>query len=197
MFVNELEKVISSANRETIEVEDINEIVGRTREDSVNDLQDAVSQRNFEKAAFFLKELLGQGEHHLYLLQSIIGQMRRLILIKEFIGNELEGKWNPRMNSDAFKKFIYFPIILRKKREKEEKEKGIVEREGRKGKSSLNVYRLPPDVLLKLCKGAENFTLEDLYGALEMLGEADVKFKSSRVPPALILEEILMGVCFK
>lgn len=197
LFINELEKVINSTDGEMIGKEDVNKIVGRTREDSVNDLQEAVGQRDFGKASFYLKELLDQGEYHLYLLQSIVGQIRRLILIKEFIENELEGKWNPRMNSDAFKKFIYFPIILRKKRKKEEKEKAIVEREGKKGKSSLNIYRLPPDVLMKLCKGASNFTMEDLYSSLKMLGEADLKLKRSRVPPVLILEEILMEMCIK
>lgn len=172
-------------------------MVGRTREDSVNDLQDAVGQRDFKKAIFFLKELLDQGEYHLYLLQSIVGQIRRLVLAKWFIEKELKGKWNPGMSSDAFKKYIYFGIVQKKKREKEEKDKEIADEGGKKIRSSLNIYRLPPDVLLKLLKDTEKFSMEDLCQALRILAETDLKMKSLRLPPAIILEEALMQVCSK
>jgi DNA polymerase-3 subunit delta len=197
VFTNELEKVISSTEGDVIEIDDVNRIVGRSKEDSVNDLQEAVGQRDFRKASFYLRELLDQGEYHLYLLQSIVSEIRRLILTKEFMEKDLKGKWNPRTNSDAFKKFIYFPIILKKKKEKESKEKEIIERGDKRRRSSLNIYRFPPDVLLNLFRGAENFTFEDLYRALKMLSEKDLRLKTSRVPPALILEEILVHLCFK
>lgn len=62
MFLNELEKVIISVKeRQQIESKDIEEIVGRTKEDSNFDLQKAVGRRDFERATFYLRELLGQG----------------------------------------------------------------------------------------------------------------------------------------
>jgi DNA polymerase-3 subunit delta len=158
LFTNELEKVISSTERDVIEVDDVNRIVGRTKEDSVNDLQEAVGHRDFRTASFYLRELLDQGEYHLYLLQSIVSEIRRLILAKEFIENDLKGKWNSRMNSDAFRKFIYFPIILKKKREKESREKEIAEKGNKKVKNTLNIYRFPPDVLLNLFRGVSWFS---------------------------------------
>ena len=188
MFLNELEKVILSVKeRHQIESEDIEEIVGRTKEDSNFDLQKAVGRRDFERATFYLRELMGQGEFYLPLLQNIASEIRSLIVAKELVENELKDKWNPQMDEEAFKRFVYFPIIqkIRKEREKVLAFK----------KSRYNILKRPTNVLLELLKSSENFTKEELYRSMKLLAETDLKMKSIRTLPVHLLEGALLEIC--
>ncbi len=186
IFLSELEKVVLSVkDRKRIEVRDIEEIVGRSIEDSIFDLQEAIGQRDLEGAMLYLAELLGQGEFYLRLLQGIAREIRQLIAAKEFIENELKGKWNPKMDTEAFKKFIYFPI----KRKEKESQKGEQKKRGSK------LFALPPNVLLELLKNSENFTKEELYRFIRLLAETDLKTKTIGVLPVHLLEKALMEIC--
>jgi len=186
IFLNELGKVILSVkDRTRIDVKDIEEIVGRSIEDSIFDLQEAVGRRDFEGAMLYLGELLGQGEFYLVLLQGIAREIRLLIEAKEFIENELKGKWNSKMDADAFKKFVYFPI---KRKEKESQE-------GEQKKRGSKIFALPPNVLFELLKSSENFTKEELYHFIRLLAETDLKTKTTGVPPIHLLEKVLMEIC--
>lgn len=185
-FLNELEKVILLVkDRQKIEVKDIEEIVGRSIEDSIFDLQEAIGQRDLEGAMLYLGELLGQGEFYLVLLQGIAREIRRLIVAKEFIENELKGRWNSKMDTEAFKKFIYFPI----KRKEKESQKGEQKKRGSK------IFALPPNVLFELLKNSENFSKEELYRFIKLLAETDLKTKTIGVPPVHLLEKALMEIC--
>lgn len=184
VFVNELEKVILSVKDNKIETHHIEEIVGRTKEDSVFDLQNALGQKDLERAMFYLKDLLGQDEPPLKILNGIANEVRHLIMAKEFLEKELKSKWSRQMDAGKFKSFIYFPIILKKKRENQER-----------GRSSI--YRLPPDVLLELFKSSENFTYRELSLFMKLLAEIDVKMKSVKVAPSQLLEKALIEICGK
>jgi len=189
-FLNELEKVINSVgNKQKIELEDVEELVERTKEDSFFDLQEAIRHRDVGQATFYLKELLNQGEHYLRLFQNIVGEIRNLILAKDFIANELKKKWHSGMGEETFLKTIYFPIILIRKRGKEEKEKKESIR------SRVNIYKLPAKTLLDLFESSEKFSMEELYRVMELLYETDLRLKTSRVAPAQVLEEALMTMC--
>lgn len=190
IFLNELEKVILSVkDKKRIEVKDIEETVGRTKEDSIFDLQEALGRRDLENAMLYLGELLGQGEFYLVLLHGIAREIRHLIAAKELFENELKGKWNPKMDEGAFKKYIYFPIILKMKKEKE-KEQGP----GYK-RNPYNIYKLPPNVLMKLLKSSENFTKEELYRFIKLLAETDLKTKITGVSRVHLLEKALFDIC--
>ena len=185
-FLNELEKLITSVkDRKTIEPDDVEEIVGRTKEDSIFDLQKAVGQRNLERAMFFLMELSEQGEFHLSLLQSVGSEIRHLIAAKELVENTLKDRWNPRMNLETFKKYIYFPIILKMKKERDSGPK----------KSPYSVLKLPADVLWELFRSSQNYNREELFHAIKLLAETDSRSKSSRVSPIHLLEKVLFEIC--
>ena len=101
------------------------------------------------------------------------------MVAKEFMATALKTKWNPRMNEEAFKKTIYFPIVLKKKKEMPEK-------------SRTNIFKLPLNVLFELFKNAERYSPEELQEGLKLLTQADLKMKTLRTPPETILEEILL-----
>lgn len=186
IFLNELEKVILSVtDRQKIEVKDIEETVGRSIEDSIFDLQEAIGRRDLEGAMLYFGELLGQGEFYLVLLQGIAREIRRLIVAKEFIEDELKGKWNSKMDPEAFKKFIYFPMKRKEKESQKEEQK----------KRGSNILALPPNVLLELLKSSENFNKEELYRFIRLLAETDLKTKTIGVPPVHLLEKALMEIC--
>lgn len=183
MFMNELEKIILSiGDKKNIEPSDIEEIVGKTKEDSIFDLQRAVGQKDLEKALYYLSELLAQKEHHLALLASLASEIRFLIIAKNFIENNLKHRWNPKISEDVFKKTIYFPVILPKKREITEK-------------SKLNIFNRPLNVLFELFKNSENYTNDELVEAMRILADLDFKMKTLRSSPVLVLEEALLRIC--
>ena len=182
VFLSELEKVIVSLkDKPRIDPADVEEIVGRTKEDSIFDLQRAVGRRDLKKTLFYLRELIAQKEPPLALLQGISTEIRYLVVAKEFLAGTLKTKWNPRMNEETFKKTIYFPIVLKKKKEMPEK-------------SRTNIFKLPVNVLFELCKSAERYTLEELQEGLKLLTQADLKMKTLRTPPETILEETLLSL---
>jgi DNA polymerase III delta subunit len=182
VFLSELEKVIVSLkDKPRIDPADVEEIVGRTKEDSIFDLQRAVGRRDLKKTLFYLRELIAQKEPPLALLQGISTEIRYLVVAKEFLAGTLKTKWNPRMNEETFKKTIYFPIVLKKKKEMPEK-------------SRTNIFKLPVNVLFELCKSAERYTLEELQEGLKLLAQADLKMKTLRSPPETILEETLLSL---
>jgi DNA polymerase-3 subunit delta len=186
IFLNELEKVVLSVgDRKRIEIKDIEETVGRSIEDSIFDLQEAIGRRDLEGAMLYLAELLGQGEFYLVLLQGIAREIRRLIVAKEFIENELKGRWDSKMDTEAFRKFIYFPMKRKEKESQKEEQK----------KSGSNIFKLPPNVLLELLKNSENFSKEELYRFIKLLAETDLKTKTIGVSPVHLLEKALMDIC--
>jgi DNA polymerase-3 subunit delta len=179
VFRSELEKiVVFLKDNPRIEPADVDAMVGRTKEDSIFDLQRAVGRRDLKKALFYLRELLAQKEIPLVLLQGVATEIRYLAVAKEYLAAELKTKWNPRMSAEAFKKTVYFPIILKKKKEMPDK-------------SRTNIFRLPLNVLFELFRNSGKYAPEELQEALKLLAEADLKMKSLRTPPETILEETL------
>jgi len=180
VFLSELEKmIVFLRDKQRIEAAEVEEIVGRTKEDSLFDLQRAVGRREVKKALFYLRELLAQKEIPLVLLQGLATEIRYLAVAKEFLEAELKTKWNPRMSEEAFKKTVYFPIILKKKKEISEK-------------SRINIFKLPLNVLFELFQNAGKYSPEELQEDLKLLARADLKMKTLRTPPETILEETLL-----
>lgn len=112
-----------------------------------------------------------------------------MIVAKELIENELKTKWNPHLDAESFKRFVYFPVILKIKKERE---KVITFK-----KSRYNILNRPSDVLLELLKSSENFTKEELYRSIKLLAETDLKMKSIRTLPVHLLEGALLEICSK
>jgi DNA polymerase III delta subunit len=180
VFLSELEKVVVFLkDKARIDAADVEEIVGRTKEDSVFDLQRAVGRRDLKSALRYLRDLLGQKEPPLALLAGISTEIRYLAVAKEFLAAELKGKWNPRMSEEAFKKTVYFPVVLKKKKEMPDK-------------SRANIFKLPINVLFELFRNADQYTPEELREGLKLLTQADLKMKTLRTPPETILEETLL-----
>ncbi|PKK87202.1 MAG: hypothetical protein CVV64_22530, partial [Candidatus Wallbacteria bacterium HGW-Wallbacteria-1] len=78
--LNELQKLISFVgDRSVIEEKDVEEVVGKTKEDSIFDLTTALAEKNAQAALLALKAMLDQGMHHLMILTMISREIRMLL----------------------------------------------------------------------------------------------------------------------
>lgn len=77
---SELDKaVLYKLGRETIDVQDIADLVGRSREEAVWEIADAVLRRDARRALLLIEDQLAAGTYPLVLLTLLIRQARQLL----------------------------------------------------------------------------------------------------------------------
>jgi DNA polymerase-3 subunit delta len=86
LFAGNLEKLVQVVgDRKTIAVEDVESALPRTRQDPVFELTNAVTDRNYDSASFYLKSLLVRGFFPLQIIAANINQMRKVLIAKDFL----------------------------------------------------------------------------------------------------------------
>ncbi len=180
--IGAIEKLITYSGEDAVIIErdDVEAVVGRTKEDVVFSLTEAMSAKNLPAALFLLKELLEQGEAPLMVFSMMTREARFLLQAK------LLAESTPLKSFDAgkvpygqFQKDFY-PLI----RQVEEK-------------SKLDVISQHPYVLYNFLKNARLFKRQELIGYLETLAKIDLELKTTQKAPALLLERFLVSFCRK
>lgn len=91
-LIPEIEKISGYTKSETVTMVDIDKLAQRIPEASVFEMTDRLSERDYNKAAALLAELLQSGEHPIKILAMIGFQMRRLytarVALDERLGRE-------------------------------------------------------------------------------------------------------------
>ncbi len=104
----ELEKLVFFVgDRGNVEEKDVEEVVGKTREDSIFDLTTALSQKNQLAALVALRALLDQGLHHLMILTMIVREIRLLLQARILMDSGKLPKFNNNMEYGWFSKNIH------------------------------------------------------------------------------------------
>ncbi len=213
-FSNNLEKLISYVgDRSDITINDVNSVLKRTKIDPIYELTNAIGDRNAEKALFFLGSLLSQSIHPLQALTSVINLMRKLLLIKGFVGSEHGGFWNVRVPYNQFQRVIMpaiqkYDMALLNKLEGWENmlAKDTNNESEKKGKGRAKKKKPGTDLLIAKSTGqaypvfqtflkSENYTKDELLDVFERLGTADRLLKSSGHNAKLILEDVIFHIC--
>ncbi|MDR1131544.1 MAG: DNA polymerase III subunit delta [Oscillospiraceae bacterium] len=88
-LIPEIEKIAGYAKGGRVTAEDIENAASRIPEASVFEMTDRLSERNFDKAAALLAELLASGEHPIKTLAMIGFQLRRLYTARIALDNGL------------------------------------------------------------------------------------------------------------
>ena len=104
-FTANIDKLIDyTGNRPVVSSEDVEAVLIRTKKDPIYEFTNAVTGRDMEGALFFMHSLLDSGElsHPLQLLVAVANQLRKLILIREFMDGPHGGVWHADM---AFQRF--------------------------------------------------------------------------------------------
>jgi DNA polymerase III subunit delta len=175
-----LEKLISyTGDRPNIDSGDVEEVIGKTKEDTVFDLTSALVERNLGQGLAILKDLLEQGVHHLVIMKMLIREVRLLLYAKLFVMSGKLTSYSSNMDFSRFQGSVY-PAI----KAWGGKEKGLETLSGQH-----------PYVIYKLLKNSERFPYDTLVRHLEYLAEMDIALRSTGKDPKLMLERFLAEVC--
>ncbi len=181
--LTELEKLIFFVGeRGTVEEKDVEEVVGKTSEDSIFDLTTALSEKNQLAALAALRSLLDQGTHHLMILTMIVREIRLLLQARILVDSGKLPKFNSSMEYGWFQNNIH-PVLS-----------GVADTISIPKDFLTNKH---PFVIFNALRNCSRFTYPRLINFLEELLELDRSFKSSAASPQLLLEMFLIRACEK
>lgn len=174
-FANELEKLIAFVgDRMEILPSDIETASKRTKQDPIYEMTNAIAERDTRKALFFLDSLLKNNFYPLQVLSAATNQIRKLILAKDFIQDKHGSGWERDLSYGAFQKII-LPEL-------EKREPDFL---------TSNAH---PFAIYKTLKQSDNYTVEELIGAFEVLLDADIRLKSSGQNAKIVLEHAILNI---
>ncbi len=209
-FTGNLEKLIGfTGQNNRITIADAKSLLRRTKQDPIYELSGAVAERNLEKALFYTGNLLKNSIFPLQILATVVNQMRRLLIAKDFIEGLPKGKWQRGMDYNSFTKNI-MPLVkesdalIKQKIEEREKRFEDVESSEKKVKKKKIVTDIilaknpnSPYPVFLLVKNSERYTMDELIMALESLKNADRRLKSTGEDARLVLDDTLIQICRK
>jgi DNA polymerase-3 subunit delta len=170
--VMETEKLaLFVGDRDLITVDDLDAMVGRTREDALFELTDAFGKRQAARTLVLLHRLLEQGMHGLAILATMRNYLRKMLVFRSLqLGSE--PSWHSGMNAGQFQK-VYLPAL---------KERG-------EWNDLLGGH---PYALFMAFSKAQEFSCPVLKNWLALLLQAEFRLKGAPLPPELVLEELFL-----
>jgi len=203
-----LEKLAAyTGTRDRITLKDVQAVLSRTKTDPIFELTGAILERSAEKALFVLDSLLKTGFHPIAVLSALVNQVRKLMIIKDFIERQPEGTWRKGYDFTAFKARVLPRLAADEKTIREAAEHwenlgpGSPRAEsGKKKAAALSDVMLAgggtnPYPVFKLFIASDLFEKETLTDAFPLLRETDRLLKSTPLPPRLLLEKVLLALC--
>ncbi len=158
-------------DRDLITVEDLDAMVGRTREDALFELTDAFGKQQAARTFVLLHRLLEQGMHSLAILATMRNYLRKMLIFRSLqLGSE--PSWQPGMNAGQFQK-VYLPAL---------KERG----------EWNDLLKGHPYALFMTFSKAQDFSCTVLKNWLGLLLQAEYRLKGSPLSPDLVLEELFL-----
>lgn len=179
--LNELQKLVVFAGEKTmIDEEDVETVVGKTKEDRIFDLTNAMSEKNAKAALLALQALLDQGEPPLMILSMISREIRLLLQASILTQSGKLPPMTPGMEFPSFQKNVYPSVSAMA--------------QGMARKEDLLVGK-HPFVIFNALRHCRRFSYPVLIGYLDELLEMDRAMKSSTTDPQLLLERFLIKAC--
>ncbi len=215
-FCGNLEKLVDYVgDRDTITEKDVTSVLKRTKQDPIYELTNAIADRQVSKALFYINSLIAGGFHPLQILSAIVNQIRRLLLAKDFTASEAGRGWHAGVSYNAFQQNMMPSIVdydqsLRRTLEQWEQPEYMVEDvDGlAKGGKDTKKKKIQTDLVLarnpknsypvyQLLKKSARFTKTELMAAVDHLNATDRELKTSGQDPKLILERLVLSVCYR
>ena len=170
--VMEAEKLgLYVGDRDTITVEDLEAMVGRTREDALFELTDAFGKRQGARTLVLLHRLQENGMHGLQILATMRNYLRKLLIFKS-LQLQAEPVYRSGMSAGQFQK-EYLPVV--KKREE-----------------WADLLKGHPYALYMSFSKAAEFSCSVLKEWLRLLLQAEFRLKGSPLAADLVLEELFL-----
>ncbi len=172
--IMETEKLaLAVGEQDTITRDDLEQFVGRSREDALFELTDHFSKRQLGKTLVTLNHLLDNGIHALAILSTIRNYLRRLLIFRS-LQLRPSPVWHKGMNARQFQEG-YLPAIKAS------------------GEWNDLLAGHPYALFMSFSKAAE-FSCSRLKKWLKLILETDYRLKSSPLPPELVLEELFLSM---
>lgn len=208
-FTTGLEKLVDYVkDRDHITSEDVKSVLIRTRKDPVYELTGALALRDTIKTLYYMRSLLTDGFHYLQILAALTNQIRKLLVIKDFLESGAGRTWHHGIGYDQFRQNIiplivqYDEALIEKARHHQAAGRGDFDRSSdlpKKGKfsSDLVIAKNPnnPYPVFQQFLNSRKYTTSELLNAMHTLRRADVTLKTSGRNPATILEETIFTIC--
>ena len=195
--------------RTDITAEDVQAVLTRSKKDPIYEFTNAVTDRDRDRAFFFLKSLLDGGMHALQALSAIANQVRKLLLAKGFTESASGAAWHQGCSFPQFQKSVMSAVVQHDRElltllETWESDLAEPPVEGAKKKKAKT--KVATDLVLaknpgnafpvyQLIKKSDGFSCEDLLRAIELLSQTDSQLKSSALDARLILERLIWQIC--
>ncbi len=207
-FANNLEKLVNYVGEDNrITIEHVHTILKRTKKDPIFELTGAISDRNIFQSLFYLESLLSNELFPLQILSAMTKQIRKLMIVKDFTQSSYGKVYRPGMPFNQFKIDVMPAVIaydksLQDKLEEWEHRLSKGDDAAQKGKkkkapSDLYVVSNPnnPYPVFQMLLKSDNFSIQELQKAFEVLGQADMRLKTTGMDQKLILEDSIIHIC--
>lgn len=172
--VMETEKLaLSAGERDRITAEDLESLVGRTRQEALYELTDALGKRDLEKALLVAARLEGHSVHPLAMIATLKNYVRNLLLFRA-LQDQPENGYNRSMPQPAFQQQV-LPRL----------------KENDQWKQELSGH---PFALYMQFKTAAQFRLATLQQWLALILTAEFRLKGSPVAPETTLQHLLLSM---
>ena len=168
-----------TGDRKTIEPADVETVIGRTRDDTVFDLTEALVGKDLRKALASLGDLFYQGVHPLVILAMITREVRFLFHGKVFLEAGRIAGFRVEMDFGQFQRAVY-PAVKE------------LQSELGKGASLAGQH---PYVIYNALRNSTRFSHGELLAYMGRVLDVDASMKSTGQAPRLLLERLLIDLC--
>jgi len=170
--VKEMEKLaLYAGDTATITEDDVNEIIGRTREEALYELSEALTGQRLDEALTILGRLLESGIHALAILATLRNHLKKMLLIRSA----------QRLDRPQYSQSMSFPVF--------QKQYLPSLKDGREDWSML--WAGHPYGLFLLFRPTAKFSATRLQNGLTEVLAAEYQLKGSSLPNRLVLENLL------
>ena len=216
-FTSSLEKlVIYTGERPEVTVDDVESVLPRTKIDPIYELTNALANRSPQQALFYLDSILSGDIHPLQAFAAMINQIRKLLLVKDFVESPHGRNWQAAAPFDYFRERIIPDVVVYDREllnevanwqqqlgDEADYQNGAIPSKKKKKKSKtdtdLLVAKNPKNAypIFQLFKKSERYTKQELLQAVESLNKADKQLKSGGPDAKLVLEALILDICRK
>ncbi len=159
--------------RKEIEQADLDALVGRTRQEALFELTEALGKRDMERSLLVAQRLQENGIHPLAIIATVRNYLRTLLLFRAL--QELpETEYSPSMPPASFQRQC-LPLLKKNQQWKKE----------------LSGH---PFAVYMQFKAAAGFPLSTLKDWLELALQADFRIKGSPVAPGTVISHLIINM---
>ena len=180
-----VEKLVAfTGERNQIRREDVEQVIGKTKEDNVFDLTTALGDKMAPKALTVLRELVGdQGVQPLVVLSMLVREIRFLLHARIFMNSGRLRSWQTGMDYGQFQRQVIPEIKALAGAREEKGEMGDLSDEH-------------PYVVYQACRRAHRFSDAALIRCLQDLAHLDLQMKTTGRDAHLLLESFVLNFCY-